>query len=124
RGSARRPAPVSTPRSPGPTAAMVSIRRTVLASATKFRPRARLGASPCASNSSRTWRRLRVTAPRLGPGLAPWSRSARRHLHGLVAQRDQDLLEDVVGRPLLDLRLVGLPIREEMVLTRVLVQDA
>ena len=40
------PAPISTTRSPGPTSASRAMRRTVLGSATKFWPRARLGRRP------------------------------------------------------------------------------
>ena len=53
------PAPISTTASPGPTPARRAMRRTVFGSTTKFWPRARLGARPCRSSSSVTWRRVR-----------------------------------------------------------------
>src|SRR5437763_6038637 len=61
------PAPISTTRSPGPTWAKRAMRRTVLGSATKFWPRARLGRMPWLERSRTTWLLVSVTSYQL-PG--------------------------------------------------------
>src|SRR6186713_58536 len=112
-----RPAPTSTTRSPGPTPARAAMRRTVLASATKFWPSARLGARSCSASRLRTWRGLNVTRARYGELALPLltrdgrvSRGRRQvlaHLLGSVAEGPEHLLEDEVGTAFLDLGAVG-----------------